>query len=58
MNGIITCDLVLACLYHERNKNAAEYLVKTYPDLVKRNDRPDGTPEVKLTLAPRIDNKE
>ena len=37
----------------ERNKHAAEYLVKTYPDLVKRNDRSDGTPEVKLVLAPR-----
>jgi len=43
---------------YERNKNAAEYLVKTYPDLVKRNDRPDGTPEVKLVLAPRIQIKE
>lgn len=42
----------------ERNKNAAEYLVKTYPDLVKRNDRPDGTPEVKLSLAPRQSEEE
>lgn len=39
---------------YERNLKAAEYLVKTYPDLVKRRDRPDGTPEVKLVLAPRI----
>lgn len=40
---------------YERNKNAAEYLVRTYPELVKRSDRPDGTPEVKLSLAPRIE---
>ena len=39
---------------YERNLNAAEYLTKTYPDLVKRHDRPDGTPEVRLTLAPRL----
>jgi hypothetical protein len=37
----------------ERNKNAAEYLTETYPDIVKRNDRPNGTPEVKLTRLPR-----
>jgi len=40
----------------ERNKIAAEYLAKTYPDLVKRSDRSNGTPEVKLVLAPRIEN--
>jgi len=37
----------------ERNKNAAEYLVKKYPDIVTRNDRKDGTPEVKLARLPR-----
>ena len=42
----------------ERNKHAAEYLVKTYPDIVKRNDRSDGTPEVKMSLLPRINNDE
>jgi hypothetical protein len=36
----------------ERNKNAAEYLTKKYPEIVKRNDRKDGTPEVKLTKLP------
>ena len=40
----------------ERNKIAAEYLAKTYPDLVKRSDRSNGTPEVKLVLAPRFEN--
>lgn len=39
---------------YDRNKTAAEYLTKRYPDMVKRNDRPDGTPEVKLYLLPRI----
>ncbi len=37
----------------ERNKNAAEYLVKKYPDIVTRNDRKNGTPEVKLARLPR-----
>ena len=40
----------------ERNKKAAEYLEKTYPDIVKRNDRPDGTPEVKLLRTPKIND--
>lgn len=39
---------------YERNLKAAEYLVKKYPDLVKRRDRPDGTPEIRLTIAPKI----
>ncbi len=37
----------------ERNKNAAEYLTKQYPDMIVRNDRKDGTPEVKLLKLPR-----
>jgi hypothetical protein len=36
----------------ERNKKAAEYLVKKYPDIVTRKDRKDGTPEVKLNKMP------
>jgi hypothetical protein len=36
----------------ERNKKAAEYLVKKYPDIVSRKDRKDGTPEVKLNKMP------
>jgi hypothetical protein len=39
-----------------RYKKAAEYLTKTYPDIVKRSDRKDGTPEVKLVKLPRIKN--
>lgn len=38
----------------ERNKLAAEYLTEKYPDIIKRNDRKDGTPEVKLLKLPRI----
>jgi hypothetical protein len=38
----------------QRNKNAAEYLVSTYPDMVTRHDRKDGTPEVKLTKLHRV----
>jgi hypothetical protein len=38
----------------ERNKNAAEYLTEKYPDIVVRNDRKDGTPEVKLLKLPRL----
>lgn len=41
----------------ERNKSAAEYLTQTYPDIVKRNDRPNGTPEVKLALLPRVNKQ-
>jgi hypothetical protein len=40
----------------ERNKKAAEYLVKKYPDIVTRKDRKDGTPEIKLTKLPYIKN--
>ena len=40
----------------ERNKNASEYLSKKYPEIVTRKDRKDGTPEVKLTKLPRINN--
>lgn len=39
---------------YERNLKAAEYLAKTYSDIVKRNDRSDGTPEIKLALVPRV----
>jgi hypothetical protein len=38
----------------ERNKTAAEYLTKKYPYMIVRNDRKDGTPEVKLIKLPRI----
>lgn len=38
----------------ERNKKAAEYLVRKYPDIVVRKDRKDGTPEVKLNKLPYI----
>jgi hypothetical protein len=38
---------------YERNKKAAEYLVKKYPNIVIRNDRKNGTPEVKLIKLPR-----
>lgn len=36
----------------ERNKKAAEYLVKKYPGIVTPRVRKDGTPEVKLTNLP------
>jgi hypothetical protein len=36
----------------ERNKKAAEYLTKKYPDIVSRKDRDDGTPEVRLAKLP------
>lgn len=38
----------------ERNKNAAEYLTTKYPDIVSRNDRKDGTPEIKLKRLDRV----
>jgi hypothetical protein len=38
----------------ERNKNAAEYLTEKYPDMIVRNDRKDGTPEVKILKLPRV----
>lgn len=37
----------------DKSRRAAEYLVKTYPDIVSRNDRQNGTPEVKLKRMPR-----
>jgi hypothetical protein len=37
----------------QKNKTAAEYLVSTYPDIVSRNDRKNGNPEVKLARIPR-----
>jgi hypothetical protein len=38
----------------ERNKKAAEYLTQKYNEIVSRNDRKDGTPEVKLAKLKRI----
>ena len=40
----------------ERNKNAAEYLTKKYPEIVTRKDRSDRTPEVKLAKLPYKNN--
>jgi hypothetical protein len=36
------------------NKNAQEYLVKTYPGIAKAKFRPDGTPEITLNRNPNI----
>ena len=36
----------------ERNKHAAEYLKKTYPDIITQFHRKNGTPEVKLKKLP------
>ena len=38
---------------YERHKKSTEYLVNKYPDIVVRNDRKNGTPEVKLLKLPR-----
>lgn len=38
---------------YERNLAAAKYLTAKYPDIVSRNDRKDGTPEVRLAKMPR-----
>jgi hypothetical protein len=38
----------------ERNKKAAEYLKKTYPDIITIFHRDNGMPEVKLTKLPRV----
>ncbi len=38
----------------QRNKNAAEYLTKKYPEIVTRKDRKDGTPEVRLNKLPFV----
>lgn len=39
---------------YERNKNAAEYLEKTYPDIITVFKRKNGTHEVKLARLKRI----
>ena len=38
----------------QMNKNAQEYLVKTYPGIAKAKFRPDGTPEITLNRNPDI----
>lgn len=38
----------------ERNKNAAEYLTKKYPEIASRHDRKNGSPEIKLARLKRI----
>ena len=38
----------------QMNKNAQEYLVKTYPGIAKAKFRPDGTPEISLNRNPNI----
>lgn len=38
---------------YARNLAAAKYLTAKYPDIVSRNDRKDGTPEVRLAKIPR-----
>ena len=38
----------------QMNKNAQEYLVKTYPGIAKAKFRPDGTPEITLNRNPNI----
>ena len=38
----------------QMNKNAQEYLVKTYPGIAKARFRPDGTPEIKLNPKPDL----
>ena len=38
----------------QMNKNAQEYLVKTYPNIAKAKFRPDGTPEITLNRNPDI----
>ena len=37
-----------------RNKHASVYLSTQYPELVKRKDRKNGTPEIKLKIAKKI----
>jgi hypothetical protein len=39
---------------YERNKNAAEYLEHTYPDIITVFKRKNGTYEVKLARLPRV----
>lgn len=38
----------------QMNKNAQEYLVKTYPGIAKARFRPDGTPEITLNPKPDL----
>jgi hypothetical protein len=38
----------------ERSRSAAEYLAKTYPDMISRFSRKNGMPEVKLKRFPRV----
>jgi hypothetical protein len=38
----------------QMNKNAQEYLVKTYPNIAKARFRPDGTPEITLNRNPDV----
>ena len=38
----------------QMNKNAQEYLVKTYPKIAKARFRPDGTPEISLNPKPDL----
>ena len=38
----------------QMNKNAQEYLVKTYPGIAKAKFRPDGTPEITLNRNPDV----
>ena len=38
----------------ERSRTAAEYLAKTYPDIVSRFSRKNGMPEVKLKRFPKV----
>ena len=38
----------------QMNKNAQEYLVKTYPGIAKAKFRPDGTPEITLNRNPEV----
>jgi hypothetical protein len=38
----------------QMNKNAQEYLVKTYPGIAKAKFRPDGTPEISLKPNPEV----
>jgi hypothetical protein len=39
---------------YQMNKNAQEYLVKTYPGIAKPKFRKDGTPEITLNRNPDI----
>jgi len=42
---------------YAKNKTAADYLIKTYPDIVTGFSRDNGTPEVKFNKMPRILDK-